>query len=112
MIAVICSSCDKDEIKKFSYCDKRTNYKVENEIGRIYFRNIPGDSFYYIGGSDSTSREYARVPCQVLDKDLISTREVGLLVVYSGIITLPFEYPAAVDPLFVGIDLTEIKKAN
>ena len=112
VVAAIGSSCDKDENKKFSYCDKQTSFKVENEVGRVYFKNVLGDSFYYIGAPDSVSREYARIPCQELDKTLVSTSEVGLLVVYSGIITLPFEYPPGVDPLFVGIDLTQIEKAN
>jgi hypothetical protein len=112
VVAAIGSSCYRDENKKFSYCDKQTSFKVENEIGRIYFQNVLGDGFYYIGAPDSVSRVYARIPCQVLDKNLISTSEVGLLVVYSGIITLPFEYPPGVDPLFVGIDLTQIEKAD
>lgn len=112
VIMAINISCHKEEQKKFSYCDKHTSYKVENEIGRVYFRNIPGNSFYYIGGPDSTSRGYAYIPCQALDKNLISVNEVGVLVVYSGTIMQPFEYPPGVDPLFQGIDLTQIKKAE
>ena len=73
--------------------------------------NIPGDSYYYIGGPYSISREYVRIPCQAIDSGLLSVNEVGLLVAYSGRIMVPSEYPA-VDPLFVGIDLTQTKKSG
>ena len=104
--------CVKEKWIKFNYCERSTNHIVENDTGRVYFKNIPDDSFYYIGGPDSTSREYAYIPCQDLENAFKSGREVGVLVVYSGTITRPFEYPRGLDPLFSGINLTRIKKAN
>lgn len=111
-IIAIISSCDTDELEKINYCEKQTGYTIENEIGRIYYRNTFGDNFHYIGGPDSTARGYAFIPCQVLDKDIRSTTEVGVLVIYSGSLTQPLEYPEGVDPLLQGIELTMIKKAN
>ncbi len=109
IVAINIISCHKDEQKKSSYCEMPTDVTFKNEVGRIYLYNIQQNKFYYIGSPDTLKRNGGYIPCNPLSQDLIPESEIGVLVIYSGIVKLQ---RSAEEPLYFGIEITEIKKAD
>ncbi len=104
--------CHKEEQKKISlYCDYATGDTAKSQVGRIYKRSDSASSefLYYIGNADSTLKGSGFVPCNGFPADLKPATEVGPLVIYSGIVKLGRD---AEEPLYFGIELTKIKKAD
>lgn len=112
VIATISSSCHKEEQKKSSlYCDYSTGDTAKSQVGRIYkwSDSTSGNFFYYIGNPDPKLKGSGFVPCNDFPKDLKPESEIGVIVIYSGIVKLGRK---SEEPLYFGIELTEIKKAD
>ena len=110
VITGISSGCDHDYQKKISaYCDYPTGDIIDKQIGRVYkwSDSSSGDFFYYVGNVDSTLRAGGFVPCNNLPENLKPMNEIGLAVIYSGIVKLGRD---AEEPIYFGIEITEIKR--
>ena len=113
VIMAINISCHKEEQKKINLlCDYATGDTTKSQVGRIYKWSDSATtsySFYYIGNPDPNLRGSGFVPCNGFPEDLKPESEIGVLVIYSGIVKLGRD---AEEPLYFGIELTEIKKAD
>lgn len=112
LAVVSISSCNKDYQKENSiYCDYPTGDSAKNQAGRIYkwTDSASGKFFYYIGNPDPKLKDGGFVPCNDLSQYLKLEQEVGVLVVYTGIVKLGRD---AEEPLYYGIEITEIRKSD
>jgi len=111
VIAVI-YGCNQEEDKKGDlYCDYLTGDSVKSQAGRIYKWTDPssGAFFYYIGNPDPKLKSGGFVPCNGFPKQFVPEQELEVSVIYSGIVKLG---RAAEEPIYFGIQLTEIKKSD
>jgi len=110
----ILPGCGADYKIPDGLCGPLTGKTIDKEIGRVYFRNVSGDQFYYIGNPDTALRNGGKVPCNGLPDAYIPEGEIGVLVRYSGGLNsnVQSSHKDPYDPYYGGIDLTFIEKLN
>ncbi len=105
-------SCKVDNNELYGYCGYPLNIKVENQVGRIYFYALEEgkEEVYCIASIDNPTMWGGYIPCNEIPKDIRPQGKIGHIVIYSGY--LMSNSPDPEEPLFMGIELTEIKLAS
>ncbi|MEQ9300440.1 MAG: hypothetical protein RIF33_17840 [Cyclobacteriaceae bacterium] len=114
IVILLTAGCgNNDEFVVSRVCDIPVNTTIEGNIGKIFFISNGDESVYYIG-SPTEDIAGGYIPCSSASMDFLSATGVGELVVFSGEVRTieQREGESVVDPLYLGIEITEISLSN